>query len=84
MGKTNALNDNDLKEFDQLQASFADSDKSWSVDVADVDPDTFDLSVKNPNKEEEAPLREPQEIIAEIIALDAESAEILEGIRRML
>ena len=29
-------------------------------------------------------LREPEEIIAEIAALDAESAEILKGIRGML
>ena len=73
-----------MKEFVALQASFADTGKSWSVDVADVDPDTFDLSMKNPNKVEEAPLREPEEIIAEMVALDAESAEILEGIRGML
>ena len=67
------------KEFVELQASFADSDKSWSVDVADIDPVTFDLSVKNPNTPEAAPLREPEEIIDEMVALDAQSAEILEG-----
>ncbi len=33
MGKTNPLNDDDLKEFVELQASFADSEKSWTVDV---------------------------------------------------
>ena len=84
MGKTNALNDDDLKAFVELQASFADTEKSWSVDVADIDRNTFDLSVMNPNKEEEAPLREPDDIIAEMFALDAESAKILEGIRGML
>ena len=84
LGKTNALNDDDLKEFVELQVSSANSKKSWSVDVADIDPATFDLSVKNPNKAEEAPLREPEEIIAEMVALDAESSEILEGIRGML
>jgi type I restriction enzyme M protein len=84
MGKTNSLNDNDLKEFVQLQASFADSDKSWSVDVKKIDQASFDLSVKNPNKAEEAALREPQEILDEIVALDAESAEILAGIREMV
>jgi type I restriction enzyme M protein len=84
MGKTNALNDDDLKEFVELQASFADSDKSWSINIKDIDQETFDLSVKNLNAPEEAPLREPQEIIAEIEALDKESKEILEGIRGML
>ncbi len=84
MGKTNSLNDNDLKEFVALQASFADSEQSWSVDVKGIDQTSFDLSVKNPNKAEEDALRDPQDIIAEMAALDAESAEILEGLRGML
>ncbi len=46
--------------------------------------DTFDLSVKNPNKKEEAPLREPQEILDEIALLDEESEGILTNIRRLL
>jgi type I restriction enzyme M protein len=84
MGKTNSLNDEDLREFVELQATFAESERSWLVDVADINPESFDLSVKNPNKAEEAPLREPQEILAVIAALDAESAEILVGIGGML
>lgn len=84
LGKTNPLNDNDLKEFVELQKSFADSSKSWTIDASDIDKETYDLSVKNPNKAEEAPLREPGEIIAEIIGLDKENAEILEGIKGML
>jgi type I restriction enzyme M protein len=84
MGKTNSLNDEDLREFVELQATFAETEKSWLVDIADVDRVTFDLSVKNPNKAEESGLREPQEILDEIAALDAESAEILTGIGGML
>jgi type I restriction enzyme M protein len=84
LGKTNALNDDDLKEFVTLQADFADSEKSWTVDVADMDTTTFDLSVKNPNAPEEAPLRAPQEILAEISALDAESAGLLAEIGEMV
>jgi len=84
LGKTNPLNDNDLKEFVELQARFADSDESWTVNIGDIDQETFDLSVKNPNKVEEDPLRDPEVIINEIETLDAESVEILEGIRGML
>jgi len=84
LGKTNALNDADLKEFVELQASFADSDKSWSVDVQEIEQAGFDLSVKNPNKEEEAPLRDPEVILNEIDLLDKESAEILAGIREIV
>ena len=84
MGKTNALNDDDLKEFVALQASFADSPKSWTLDAQTIDRTSFDLSVKNPNKAEAAALRDPHDILAEIAALDLESAEFLESIRGML
>ena len=84
MGKTNALNDGDLEDFVEKQASFAESANSWSLNAATLDQSTFDLSVKNPNKPEEAALRDPLEIMDEIAALDAESAEILQSIRGML
>jgi type I restriction enzyme M protein len=84
LGKTNPLNDDDLKEFVKLQKTFADSPKSWSVDVKTIDKETFDLSVKNPNGGEDIAHRSPEAIIDEIAALDAESAEVLGNIRALL
>ena len=83
-GKTNPLNDDDLKDFVALQATFKDSENSWTVDAKSIDKTTYDLSVKNPNKADEAELRDPKYIIGEMTALDADSAEILAGIGRML
>jgi type I restriction enzyme M protein len=80
LGKTNPLNENDLAEFVELQKNFADSENSWSVDIADVNKTTFDLSVKNPHKKEETGLREPAEILQAMKDLDEESAEILDSI----
>ena len=84
LGKTNPLNDDDLADFVKLQKSYADSEQSWTVDMGDVDRDSFDLSVKNPHAPEEAPLRSPQEILDEIVALDAEVMKVLAEIRGML
>ena len=84
LGKTNPLNDDDLAEFVELQKTKADSPKSWSVDAADIDPSTWDLSVKNPDGGEEIVHRSPQAIMDEIAALDAESAEVLGKIRALL
>lgn len=84
LGKTNPLNENDLADFVELQKTFAESDNSWSVDIAGIDQTTFDLSVKNPNKKEEAKLREPKEIYAEIQELDKQSAEILKSIMGLI
>lgn len=84
LGKTNPLNDRDLAEFIELQKTFADSPKSWSVEVSAIDPNTFDLSAKNPNGGETIVHRSPQEIMEEIAALDAESAGVLRNIRVLL
>lgn len=84
LGKTNPLNENDLVEFVELQKTKADSENSWSVNIADVDKTTYDLSVKNPHKKDETVLRDPQEILDEIQALDEESAEILNVIRGLI
>ena len=84
LGKTNPLNDADLTEFVELQKTFADSAKSWTVGAASVDPTTFDLSVKNPNSGEVAAQRSPREILDEIAALDAEGARVLAKIRALV
>ena len=84
MGKTNPLNDTDLADFIELQKTFTDSSKSWSVDAKSIDQMTFDLSVKNPNGGEEVKHRSPIEIIDEIVLLDAESSEVLANIRGLL
>ena len=82
--KTNPLNENDLAEFVELQKTFANSENSWSVNIKDIDQNTFDLSVKNPNKKEEVTLRQPQTILEEMKALDEESAEILNSILELI
>lgn len=84
LGKTNPLNDTDLADFIARQATFEDSDISWSVEAESIAATTYDLSVKNPNKVDEAALRDPKNIIAEMVALDAETATILRRIEAML
>jgi len=84
MGKTNPLNDKDLAEFIKLQKTQDESEQSWNINIADVDKATFDLSVKNPNTPEEAPLRSPQEILTEMEILDLETKDILASIKELV
>ena len=84
LGKTQPLNDADLADFVEKQATFAESEKSWTVAADTLDPATHDLSVRNPNTPEAAPLRDPLEILDEIERLDADSAELLQQVRGML
>ncbi|MBC7879596.1 MAG: N-6 DNA methylase [Anaerolineales bacterium] len=84
LGKTYPLNENDLADFVKLQKSKADSENSWTVNMADVDSASFDLSVKNPHKQADSALRAPQTILDEMKSLDEESAKILKSIKAML
>jgi type I restriction enzyme M protein len=91
MGKTNSLNDEDLQEFIELQASTSsagakpETEKSWNVSVAELaEARQYDLSVKNPNTPEEAPLRSPLDILDEMQELDAETNEILLTIKELI
>ncbi|MEI6091337.1 MAG: class I SAM-dependent DNA methyltransferase [bacterium] len=90
LGKTNPLNEADLAEFVELQKTFADSENSWSVDVAStssvtgIDITTNDLSAKNPNKKEVVRLRSPNEILEEMKALDEEAQEVRTLIERII
>ncbi len=84
LGKTNALNEKDLEDFVKLQKTKKESENSWNINVKDIDPKTLDLSAKNPNKKEEAALRQPQEILEEMKALDEESADILNSILELI
>lgn len=84
LGKTNPLNDTDLRDFVTLQSSLAGSAASWSVDSKMIDSVTYDLSAKNPRGSEVVAHRSPVEIIDEIAALDAECADVLASIKALL
>lgn len=90
MGKTNPLNDKDMEAFVELQALRAsafkgpETEQSWNITVSEALKDTYDLSVKNVNTPEEAPLRRPEVILAEMESLDAETNSILQSIKELI
>jgi len=84
LGKTNPLNENDMEEFIELQKIKSETEKSWNINIVDVSDETYDLSVKNPNLPEEAPLRSAEEILTEIEFLDTEINSILKSIKDFL
>lgn len=84
LGKGNPLNESDLADFVSLQKSKSDNPNSWSLDIKDVNQSTFDLSVKNPNKNDEPTARKPSVILGEIRNLDKDSEKILESINKFI
>lgn len=84
MGKTNPLNDKDMAPFVELQPAKPETGQSWNLSIANIDKATYNLSVKNPNIPDEAPLRSPAEILIEMEHLDAETNTILRSIRELI
>lgn len=84
LGKTNPLNERDLAEFVASSKSRQLSSNSWLVSIEDINKNTWDLSVKNPNRVDEIDIRSPQDIIAEIEELDAQAAQALNAIKDLL
>ena len=83
LGKTNALNEDDLTDFLKLQKLKADSENSWSIDVSTLGED-YDLSVKNPNRVEEVDERSASEIVISLISLHEEAENLLSEIKEMV
>jgi type I restriction enzyme M protein len=84
LGKTNSLNEADLADFIELEKTKADSDNAWSVSVADINKETWDLTSTNPNRKDTSDARTPQEILAEIELLDIDAAAAMAAIKEML
>lgn len=76
LGKTNPLNEDDLKQFVELQKEKKECTNSWSVDVASLD-ENYDLTPKNPNKVEVVDERTTQQIIEEIKILNQKNEQLL-------
>ena len=74
--------EDDLNEFRNLDKN-TNSQNTWSIDIEDINQDTFDLSVINPNIDE-AVLPEPNEVLKEIEKLETESRKLLNEIKKII
>ena len=84
MGKTNPLNESDLVDFVEMAKTKQLSKNSWLLNIDEINTETWDLTVNNPNIVEEIDNRTPQEIIAEIEQLDLQAAKALQKIKELL
>jgi len=82
IGKGQPLNLDDLDEFINLKKD-TESENTWTLQVKDINLETYDLSVQNPNIEEEE-MPEPREILKEIQNLEYESSELLTKLKDLI
>ena len=84
LGKTNPLNEKDLKEFLQLYKGKRDSENSWTVAIKDVDKKTFDLSIRNPNKKQEDSFEDPKVLLKSMEENNKEIGRMLGKIQKIV
>lgn len=77
IGKTNPLNENDLLDFIKKSKNQEEDNNCWLKDLDEINLETWDLTVRNPNNVERIDSRTPEEIIAEIEKLDIEGTDLL-------
>ena len=84
LGKTNPLNDLDLKEFTTLFSQKSETENSWNVSAESLDPQTLDLSVKNVNRIEISDERTPAEILDLLAKYQSKSSEIIQKLKGLI
>jgi type I restriction enzyme M protein len=84
LGKTNSLNEKDLREFTELFKKQGEGNNSWLIKIKDINKETYDLGVNNPNRKEVVDNRTPEQILAEIEKLDIEIIKAKEAIKKEL
>jgi type I restriction enzyme M protein len=84
LGKKNPINDKDLEEFTKLFPKKEISKNSWNIELKNIDKDTLDLKVKNPNIKEEIKSINIEEIIKEIENIDSLNKNLLNDIKKFL
>jgi type I restriction enzyme M protein len=71
-----------LKEFTELFKKRSVTPNSWTVKVTDIKD--YDLSAKNPNKQQDIEHLPPAEILAKLKANDAEISDLLDEIEKIM
>jgi type I restriction enzyme M protein len=84
LGKTNSLNEKDLQELIELSKKQGESNNSRLVKVKDINKETYNLAVNNPNRKEITDNRTPEQILAEIEKLDSDVSKAILTIKKLL
>jgi len=81
LGKSAPLGLDDMSDFLNSYKSREETRNSWSIDVQNIDRNTFDLGVRNPNEPVVATVKTPAELVNSIAQLDTRILEIMKGIK---
>jgi len=84
LGKTNSLTESDLTEFITLQKKQAISKNSWILPLEAINPDTVDLSAKNPEVDLGTDPKDPIVLLNELKHLESANSQIILDIEKIV
>ena len=84
VGKRHPLTLANFEEFLRLLPEKANSERSWTVQRADIEAKKYDLKAVNPNRKRVIDTRTPTEILAEIERLGKEADAAIAELRRLI
>ena len=82
--KTDPLTLDHFAEFFELLPARADSERSWTVSIDEIEKRNYDLKAVNPHRVEETDTRTPADLLAEIEQHNAELNDALAQLRKAL
>lgn len=82
--KTDPLTLDHFAEFFELLPNRADSERSWTVSIDEIEKRNYDLKAVNPHRVEETDTRTPADLLAEIEQHNAELNDALAQLRKAL
>jgi len=82
IGKGQPLSLDDLDGFRNLTKD-SNSENTWTINVKNINQDTYDLNASNPNVVEEI-LAEPEKLLKEIEVLEKESQKLLAALKKII
>ncbi len=83
VGKRTPFTPERFENFFRLLPDRADSERSWTVERAEIEAKTYDLKAVNPNAKSIADTRTPEELLDLIEAKGREVAEALARLRSL-
>lgn len=83
VGKKTPLTLGHFEEFFRLLPDRADSERSWTVNRAEIEAKKYDLKAVNPHARDAADMRTPEELLDLIETKGREVAEALASLRQL-
>lgn len=79
LGKREPIHENDFIEFIEFQQTLKISNKSWIRNISEIDKNSYDLTLNNPNKKVEITVRQSNVILHEFDMISTETSDILKS-----